>query len=325
MLHSRRKQRKPFNLFSEGAIEDKESKVSSNNNLPIERQAKLAEVLNSLLQHVAKGQQQKAEAILECYPELLLEAGTVKDYSDRMIESVTPFELAYGADDLEMCQMMLPYFYILKDGRTQALQQIQTFAKSNEAKPYDFSSLVAAFSTNQNVEAALEKFRDDFKPGLIKKGQKHFNIQILLEAFRLFEDNKLNFKSWRLFYIQVIGYLQRMLPACYAQAFSQGLFNVTQLGLPLERTFTLYSVVGGNHNAIFFPLDLNPRLRLGFDCTVHSGASSGQKGFCGELVNYSVCVPRDTLQAYVDVKFQGLLDLISTLQSQNRMRDPMRC
>src|SRR3982751_4318816 len=55
--------------------------------------------VKTLLQAVVYGDLKKTEAIITQYPQLLLERGTVKDYSGRIHSNRTAFQLALGACD----------------------------------------------------------------------------------------------------------------------------------------------------------------------------------------------------------------------------------
>jgi len=206
---------------------------------------------------VAYGNQELAENIIKIHPEWLFKSNTVRDLSLRIIEDVTPFELAYGADDLEMLQMMLPYLDKIENGKKNALIQIHEnfFSKSNESKSYDLNPIVAAIDAAGNVKnireakavkEALEKFREHFTSGTIKKGQKHFNIQILIDAYhvynRHYNDESWNHDQCAIFWQQVINYLHNMVPACYAQAFYQGIYLVAEHSEPLQRYLRLKDV-----------------------------------------------------------------------------------
>ncbi len=131
-----------------------------------------------------------------------------------------------------------------------------------------------------NVDAKcadeLKKFRDYLRPkGIIRRGE-HFNVEVLVEAFRLYDDEKRykafggtwdspkNVLMWR----KVVGYIQRYLPACYAQAFSQGLYYVVADNEKLDRRFKFR-----HDNAYYFPLDLDPLSRLGYEYTAPLGRS----------------------------------------------------
>ncbi len=116
---------------------------------------------------------------------------------------------------------------------------------------------------------ALKKFRGYLRPkGTIRRGE-HFNVELLVEAFKLYDDEKRynafggtwdsakNVLMWR----KVVGYIQRYLPACYPQAFSQGLYYVVDDNEKLDRRFKFR-----HDNAYYFPLDLDPLSRLGYEC-----------------------------------------------------------
>ena len=64
-----------------------------------------------------------------------------------------------------------------------------------------------------------------------------------------------------LFWRQVIGYIQRFLPACYAQAFSQGLYYIVENGEKLRRSLEFRYDPG----VFIFPLDADPHFRLGYE------------------------------------------------------------
>ncbi|STX55730.1 Uncharacterised protein [Legionella beliardensis] len=62
-----------------------------------------------LLTHVVKGEQDKAKAMIEKKPELLLIRTQTVDYSGRKIIG-TAFQAAIGSGDKPMWEMMLPFF-----------------------------------------------------------------------------------------------------------------------------------------------------------------------------------------------------------------------
>ena len=237
------------------------------------------------LLHFARGQKEQAENLLIKYPHLLLETGTVIDYSGRKIKG-TAYQIALGAEDTEMWQMTDKYFAKLKNENGQLIGEEEKkkqfdaqFPDGNiENKPsdYNFSALAAVISNdkfdnnlpNAVTEAAIKKFQDDFTPNpedVITTG-KHFNMQHLIKAYEIYNSN---YDTWSygqcsLFWRQVIGHLQRQIPACYAQAYCTGLFNVAEHNEPLERKFDL------DDGAVFFPLDRDPASKLGRDVGVYS-------------------------------------------------------
>src|SRR5690606_12369806 len=75
-----------------------------------------------LVQYVVLGEEKKAKALVSECPELLFYKAEVKDYSDRTIIG-TAWQAALGAEDVRMCQMLLPYFDALEEG--EALRQFK--------------------------------------------------------------------------------------------------------------------------------------------------------------------------------------------------------
>lgn len=231
-------------------------------------------VLQKLLQHVVHGEENQARAIIKNQPKLLLKADTVIDPAGRTLLHVTPITAAYGADDVEMCEMMFEY---LDEDREIAIDHIrETFPEEKESVSYDFNPIVAAITANKNVEGILEQFRNDFTLGVIKKG-KHFNMKILIDAYQAYYDNWAVVQGYNnkyaapysLFFCQVIGYLQRLLPACYVQVFCQGFSNVTEGGKTLQRGLKLDGVP-------FYSDILKTGLCLGFDFGIYSDAYGGR-------------------------------------------------
>src|ERR1700687_1587086 len=65
--------------------------------------------VNQLLQHVANGEQDEAEALLKQKPGLLLSKGNVTDLSKREFKEITAFQYAVWALDWHMWRMLLKY------------------------------------------------------------------------------------------------------------------------------------------------------------------------------------------------------------------------
>jgi len=211
--------------------------------------------LQIFLQQVAFGQQAEAEQILKTEPNLLLLRGTVLDYSGRTLSNCTAFQIALGADDTDMGEMLELYFNLLPNGKEEIeIQFNQQFSDTNSKNvecAYDFTTLVNVISKEQfqggqvspETEMALEVFRTHFTlmPIKIKKG-KHFDMQIFinaLEAYATHFDQFENDQRRSLYCRQVLGYLQRLFPVCYAQAFCQGLITMTKGKIPLKRSTNL--------------------------------------------------------------------------------------
>lgn len=213
--------------------------------------------IKKLLQHIAYGEQAEAEKMIAASPHLLMMSADVVDYSHRKIINVTPAQLAFGGDDVKMCQIIKA-----KLGEAEFVKQIDArFPEDIDAEEGALEEfrgflyqLVAAINTmHANIhdelkhvahESPIRKLLDDFRakfaPGEVRSG-KHFDVRFLVMAYREY-DVHLNPPCWgeerrQLFSIQVIGYLQRLVPAVYVR----------------------------DPSFIYFPLDADPSNRLGFE------------------------------------------------------------
>jgi hypothetical protein len=87
------------------------------------------------------------------------------------------------------------------------------------------------------LNKALHNFRREFTD--LSNQEKIFNPYYLVEAFEFYDTNfdKFNKPMCRvLYWCQVIGYIQRHLPACLWQAFAQSIYDIVAGGRPLERS-----------------------------------------------------------------------------------------
>ncbi|HFD2276158.1 TPA: hypothetical protein ACF2P2_002989, partial [Legionella pneumophila] len=218
----------------------------------------------TLLHHVAFGELEQVKGMLEKNPRLLLEAGNVEDPAGNTIVRVTPYECALGAGDDEMAGMMDEYFKKFEGGDKARLKQYARFKTGieqmlDEKNAFDFGPLLQIIieSKNEDVTAALnldfnhhsplqhvlEDFRKHFLPREIHRGM-HFNYATLLKAFEVYDkafDTLIkagrSYDKCDLFWRQVIGYIQRGLPACDRQAFAQGIFYINEKKEKLQRHF----------------------------------------------------------------------------------------
>ena len=199
-----------------------------------------------LLHHIAYGDLQAAKHMLDANARLIMEAGHVETPSGLKVMHTTPLECALGAGDPEMVEMIAPFFEQFEDGVKEREEQYARYRPHIERmlnQPgYNFKSLLdliiqsspeditAALqhklSAESNLHKAFQKFRADFTPGKMKVGL-HFNYQDLLNAFAAFDQgwDKLyegdNYDKNILFCRQVIGFVQRSLPAVDRQVFAQ--------------------------------------------------------------------------------------------------------
>jgi len=229
--------------------------------------------LTVLLGLVVRSEQDKAAVIIEAQPELLLKSGTTIALSGDIFDNFSPIELARYAHDVDMLKMMEPYTQKIAGGR-EKFKTILQKANEYEAKQkvYDFFYLLeGSISDFKEVERTkiIDYFRKDFKPKRISNIEKSFNIKTLHWAYQRYAANYLRWSDEKrsIFWCQVIGYLQRSLPACYAQAFCQGLQNVTENGLHSVRTLKLFT---GENFYPADPTDLNHRSGLGFHFGIYS-------------------------------------------------------
>ena len=251
--------------------------------------------LKALLQAVVYGNMDKAKKIIASNPKLLLQRAQVTDYSGRTIEG-TAYQLALGAEDVSrpehkdegMADMIECYLKRLPNGESEIKkQQAQQFPLGYEEaeqqkKAADSKALQAVIKAIEDAkdgddcEEALAQFREYLKPtGVIQQG-KHFNANLLLEAFTLYDEKYDHLGGWdspknNLFWRKVIGYIQRYLPACYAQVFCQSLYDVVERREKLQRSLKFKY----DSSAAFFPLDSDLSFRLGFS---YGAAACGAGG-----------------------------------------------
>ena len=197
-------------------------------------------------QYIVYGDLTKSEALLQANPSLLerllTEKVTVIDYSRRKVKQKTVFQAALCAMDDELCAMLANYM----PEEEMARQYQEIFPKghetySQEQTPFDFSQIMETISqsSDEDVEKALrlelpnntelwrniEQFRLEFTNRSSQEAV--FNPQHLLKAFALYDSqfDGLNWNQRDLFWRQVVGFIQRFLPANIAMDFAQGLYN----------------------------------------------------------------------------------------------------
>mgnify|MGYP006921733590 CR=1 FL=1 len=220
-----------------------------------------------LLTHVVKGEQDKAQAMIEKKPELLLIRTQAVDYSGRTIIG-TAFQAALGAGDKPMWEMMLPYFKSLEEG--EAIRQFdEQFPNgiedtpASELKAYYNAIALAIINDKGNGLSVIEGFRKEITCHKEITQGKHFNLQHLIAAYQAYIDNFNALGNWAnrdLFWRKVIGYVQRQMTAYDAQIHCSGVQGVLDNGSSFSRTFDLSN---GNE---FFPLLLESGLGFDFAC-----------------------------------------------------------
>ncbi len=173
--------------------------------------------------------------------------------------------------ELEIKQQQVQQFPLGYEKEEKAQHESDIAALKKVAEAVAVSQVMISHDTNKTIpDATCEKALEDFRKYLVPKGViktgKHFNANLLVEAFKLYEEKYEAFGcTWNsprnmLFWQKIIGYIQRYLPACYAQAFSQGLHFVVNRNEKLGHSFK-----DRFDNVFFFPLDARPEFRLGYD------------------------------------------------------------
>jgi flagellar basal body-associated protein FliL len=254
----------------------------SNVNSPIGFFKKPNPLVTRLVQYVAYGNLTESEKLLKAHPllleVLLTEKVTVNDFSRRKVKQKTAFQAALCAMDDELCSILAQY--MTKEDIDSQYQAI--FPKGHETcyhdqKSFDFNQIEEAISQSNNADVIkalnlelpnttvlwrkLEQFRTDFAEQSYQ--EQVFNPRHLIDAFGVYDSQFVNW-SWNqndLFWRQVIGYVQRFLPANIAMDFAQGLCNRrAELKEKSKRVFQ-FTYGGGS----IFPLDFAALSGLGYE------------------------------------------------------------
>ena len=221
----------------------------------------------------------------------LLYRGTASDFSGRKYDNLTPFQAALITGDIEMAEMIKPFFARLENGEAEMQTQVveifpreiekhevaqkwksetkfvpmlnELIGAINNAESADLQAALSLQDNQSKLCKALNTFRGAFTE--LSHSEKIFNPHYSLAAFEAyvskFNWNNLdwNIHGWNkldLFWRQVIGYVQRFLPATYAQAYA----------------YSLYDIVENKHS---YPRSFNFRHDSGFSFYPLSGSCSG--------------------------------------------------
>lgn len=214
---------------------------------------------------------------LSLLTELLCKRSTVTDHALRTFKHVTALQLAYGAQDVEMCELLLKFFAKLPNGyQIAAMQLNEKFGElaatdyPKEFREYCYDLFCYRNRADLTWEDVIKNFHDASKRDA-EKSPFHFNmrqIQILLQIYSdYFLDDNFG-KVWR----EGVGYLQQQLPACHLASYCRGFTDSSYQ--QKERVFKLAD------GTQVFPLDSNPNERLGRDYAL---TPSGKKTTGGNL------------------------------------------
>lgn len=292
-----------------------------------EREKREKQAASALLLTVVKGNEAEAKRLLTINPGLLRSTkGVATNYANGLIRDLTPFQAALCGGDVEMCEMMKKYFVQLKDGKAEMEKQfndifpngLDAYLQTQRDNVFDFNEILQAincasddevtaalnreFDCNLPLHRALDKFRKKFTETSLL--EIVFNPYHLLQTFQIYDTELAKLKSYDkryLFSRQVIGFVQRYLPACYLQAFAQGIYEIVIDKEKLRRSFDCrYS------GASLLPLQDSSDLGFEWACNL-SGWPDAFSGFC-----LLVGCRAPFFQNYVDLKHQAWKNYLSS-------------
>lgn len=95
--------------------------------------------VDKVILHVARGEQDQAEKMIKLTPQLILQKGSVKDYSNRTFNNITAFQYSAWALDWHMWSMILQYLR-----RHEAKIQLENLEKNGteHGEQFSFDELV---------------------------------------------------------------------------------------------------------------------------------------------------------------------------------------
>ena len=304
---------------------------------------------DKLVQFIADGKKDEAKKMLEANPRLVLQAANVVTPGGMTLKRIMPYECALIGDP-DMALMVGEYFEKIGQNNNAVNdeckklreEQFKRYEKAIEnmlnVKPYDFTKLIdiikASSPTDVNAElnhakdyqsalrTELEKFRKVFAPCTKKTPEQQFAYisfiyMSLLKAFKVYNaewDNLSNhgnnYDKCRLVWCQLIGFIERRLPAVDRQAFAQGVDTIK--GLHDMKRSLAYKYDPQNE----FPrtdFDDDSHSGLGFDFGV-SIFGETWRGLVGVGHGGSRC----GLKTYVEQKHQDLKKLSSSCNIEMR-------
>ncbi|MDR3491370.1 MAG: hypothetical protein P4M12_04905 [Gammaproteobacteria bacterium] len=237
------------------------------------------------LQHVAYGEQNEAEALLQKDPELaqaLLQADNIPftDYSGRTF-TCTAYEYAYWAKDTHMQRMLEKYILINEETRQLIFQRVQEIEKRvPSAGPSGFLGRLFGASTEPQ---GLHYTTQDKQGRITEHHDTGFDLRPLICALRHYVDeynrrpNKTE-ADWEVLdkiWIEEVGRSQRDIPAHIAHEYchpDRSLDDVnnnkTLLDAAnpdnLKRQLRFYNYETGNYDVWFSPASFTLDSGLGF-------------------------------------------------------------
>jgi hypothetical protein len=170
---------------------------------------------------------------------------------------------------------------------------------------------------NETTKAALAAFREYFRPKEAVDSGHDFNLNHLVKAYELYKAhwNQWNWNQCVVYCVEVIGYLQGLVPPSVAQAFCQGLYYLLEQKKPVELALDV-KIWGTDWRVAFYPhSSIGARGTLGRDFLVDIVYGYALAGSDAALAA-GVRLRRRLLGNYVEQTHQTLTALSNTLNSQ---------
>ena len=247
--------------------------------------------------HVLYGEEKETLLMIEHCPARLRARSTATDYSGRIFEGVTLFQMAILSHDVALWKKIEPFFNTLSYGQAEKVRQFREIFPQGlpEQRPYDFSALIHIISNSSDTDLqtlldnpldttttlgqVINTFRKEFKK--LTKEETFYNPEHLVTAFNIYSQQ---FNSWLakqhyLFWSQVIGYIQRFLPTCYAQSFCQGLYKIATRKEPLKRSLKITST-----SKAYYPIENAAGLGYDFGAYSYNGIRQERRSYDGVLL-----------------------------------------
>ena len=222
--------------------------------------------------HVARGEQDAANAMLKKDIGLLAKIGPVTDYSNRTFSEITAFQYALWAQDSHMWQMMLDVLQEwANEGDNYArAEEIRTALQKqyNDVLEHGVDYMGIIYTWDHVAKTLVET-----KVSIV--GEKHFNLQPLIDAINTYvkQFDNWSLAQWEEHWCHVVGPLQRLVPAHVAQHYCEDkLFDGKKPfnGAAFSRSLQFYNSLL-NRRESWFPLSRDKQdNRLGFDFAIYN-------------------------------------------------------
>ncbi|HEX2549362.1 MAG TPA: hypothetical protein VHM20_06010, partial [Gammaproteobacteria bacterium] len=302
--------------------------------------------IDNLLLHVIRGEQKAAEIIITQHPDYLLDPGHVIDFSGRQFYR-TALQCALAARDVIfkdnikecMAEMIIRHLRMQPNGdeviaaqvnqqfplswnKDESIENLKDMAAVEEI----FKKIYESTSAEQ-LTLPMEQFRNYLKRKYLRDENDNiiirttgydFNYKMLQKAYQLhikYENQRIGRQYYYhrndIAWVQVIGYLQRFLPACEGQIYAQNLLDVMIYDHAFSRCLDTY---GRNFPSfgVFFPLEENKG--LGFNIAEPRGPGQNMGSIGGEHDAYS-CYEKIILKK--NSRMQEILGNVQSFENTN--------